>query len=267
MGCPLTVRIRVRSVVRVLGVLVVVLAVAGALSAELRLAGYPTAFGFVNFFDLDTEMSAPTWFSAGVLLACAAALALSAIAAGRVGDRRRRHWWMLAALFVAMSLDEVVGFHETWVGRLRSFFDAGGIFYFTWVIPGSLIAAAIALALVPFLRSLPRQTALRFVVAGAIYLGGALGVEMGNGWYFERHGGANRSYAVLAAIEEVLEMVGAIAFLRALLLHLGRTAETVQLVFVSAAVSTSKALPTSPSCRPSTDQFLALDPVAQDEER
>ena len=53
-----------------------------------------------------------------------------------------------------------------------------GIFYFAWVIPATALLILLAIGFLPFFRSLPAETRRLFLVAGAIFLGGALGAEV-----------------------------------------------------------------------------------------
>ena len=250
---PLVVGIRVRSVVRVLVAMIILIGVAGVLAYAIGSVGSLTGFRpTLDRFNLDGEASVAAWFSGGVLLLCAGVLALLAGGADHAADAQRRSWWLLALLFGAMSVDEVVSFHELLIGRLRGLMNAGGIFYFAWVIPASLLVAVLALSLIPFLRSLPRKTAVRFLVAGTFFVAGALGLEMVAGWHVQRHTFENLTYFVMATVEELLEMVGATLFLRALLLYLSQVAGTVQLVLVDLTPSpTDLGMPTdAPGTRP-----------------
>ena len=57
-------------------------------------------------------------------------------------------------------------------------------------------------------------------MAGGVYVGGALGMELVGGYYASGYGTQNLTYPYLATAEEVLEMIGATFFLRALMIHL-----------------------------------------------
>jgi hypothetical protein len=205
-------------------------AVAGAVSSALRLSGRSHVYGLVPLFDLDAELSAPTWFSSMVLLACVAVLVVLAVQARATGGARWGNWALLAVIFTVMSVDETASYHESWMDITRDAFGAGAIFFWAWVIPGTVLTALVALVNIPFLRSLPRRTAVRFLVAGAVFVSGALGMEMVNGWYFQNNGGWNAAYATMVGIEELLEMTGALLFLRALLLELASRSRTVTIV-------------------------------------
>jgi hypothetical protein len=70
---------------------------------------------------------------------------------------------------------------------------------------------------------------LRFIVAGLVYVGGALGMEVPLGLWAARHGEDNLGYVLIDFVEEVMEMSGAALFLLSLLRHLAalqRGAET-----------------------------------------
>ncbi|MEL6815448.1 MAG: hypothetical protein AAFP03_11620, partial [Cyanobacteria bacterium J06598_3] len=63
----------------------------------------------------------------------------------------------------------------------------------------------------------------RFLGAGLLYLSGALGMEMVSGHYIYTHGlDGSTALALLNGIEEAAEMLGAVCFIRALLLYIER---------------------------------------------
>jgi len=184
----------------------------------------------VRIFDVDSEQNLPSWFSSVALLAAAALLAVIAS-----GKKRKEpyflHGWALALIFLGLSVDEMVSIHELTIGTVRRTLRVGGIFYFAWVIPGMIFVALFALAYLKFLRDLPASTRNQFLGAGTVYVAGAIGFEMLGG----RQAAAllkqgipyetQFSYWALATVEELLEMIGIVLFIRALLLYLSRLGE------------------------------------------
>lgn len=185
-----------------------VAALCGAgLLAELGayLWGWPASG--TEFFSLSYEHNLPTWASSSLLLLISLALADAA----RSARQDRGAWWVLCALFAVMSLDEAVELHE----HLGTLVRGHGVLYFSWVIPASILVALIGLAFVPFLRRLEPLHRLRFVLAGVIYVGGALVMELPLGWWAERAGDDNLVYGLMDWFEECLELTGAGLFLLA----------------------------------------------------
>lgn len=114
-----------------------------------------------------------------------------------------------------MSLDEAIEIHE-YLGWLV---DGEGVFYFAWVIPAGAIVAALGLFYLPFLRRLPAGTRWRFVAAGAIYVGGALLMELPLGYWVEHHGDDNLGYGLIDWVEETMELAGLSLFAVAIARH------------------------------------------------
>lgn len=162
----------------------------------------------VGLLSLSYEGNLPTWYASSLLLLCAAMLAAIAEAA----QAYRRHWWGLAAGFAFMSLDEAIELHE----HLGGLFGTGGVLYFDWVIPAAAVVAAIGALYLGFLRALPPQRRRWFVLAGALYVGGAVGAELPLGWWTERAGTDSAGYVLIDWLEETLEIAGASIFLFAL---------------------------------------------------
>ena len=162
----------------------------------------------VELFSLSYEENVPTWYASSLLLVCA--LVLGAIATD--APTFRRHWWGLAAGFLVMSIDEAVELHEHAGGHL----DLGGVLYFDWVVPAAALLAVLAVVYLPFVRALPVRRQRWFVAAGAIYVGGAVGLELPLGWWTEHWGNESAGYALIDWVEETLELVGVSLFLLAL---------------------------------------------------
>lgn len=181
--------------------------------------GHDQVFGLVALFNLDGERNLPALYS--VCLLAFAALLLAVITLVK-HQRRERHllsWALLTLGFFLMSVDESWSFHERLVEPVRRVTGSGPaqLFYYAWVIPGIALVAAIGVTYLRFLSALPAVTRNAFLVAAAVYLGGAIGMETLGGAYAARHGYDNLSYALLVVVEEGMEMAGSILFIRALL--------------------------------------------------
>ena len=184
----------------------------------------------VPLFSLSIEGNFPTWYAAALLFCCG--LCLLAIGAGarqsETGFSRR--WTFLGGTFVFMSLDESIELHEN-LGRLV---DLHGVLFFSWVVPAGFIVLVMGLAYLPFLKHLPTPMRLRFVLAGSLYVGGALLLELPLGYWAERHGHDNLTYALIDWVEETLELVGATLFLISLTRHLREQFGALQLAAADA---------------------------------
>lgn len=166
---------------------------------------------------LSYEGNLPTWYSSGLLWTAALGLGLCG---GRDDFRERARWWVLAALFMLMSLDEAMELHEDLGGA-----ELHGVLYFSWVVPGALLTAVFAVTYLGFWLRLPRPTRRGFAWAFGLYVGGALGMELPLGAWSEAHGDDNLGYALLDVIEESLEICGLSVFLVAIFRHLERHLE------------------------------------------
>jgi hypothetical protein len=187
-------------------------------AVELAHAASPAGWieRLVPLFSLSYEQNVPTWFASCLLFACGVLLLLIGLDADGARPPPKRYWYGLAAIFAYLSLDEFVGFHE----HLSGLLELDGILYFSWVVPAGVIVAIAGTAFVPFLRRLPPRARRQFLIAGAIYVGGALGMELPLGWWTERAGNDNLVYALIDGVEESMELAGAMLFLLALVEYL-----------------------------------------------
>ncbi len=136
-----------------------------------------------------------------------------------------RHWLGLAVIFLLLSVDEAVSFHELLSDFLEKTFNVSGFFYFAWIVHGTLFVAFVGGLYLHFLWNLPARTRYLMLAAGGIFLCGALGVEAVTARYVESNGFANLTYAGLATVEESLEMGSASLSLYALSYLRERTTE------------------------------------------
>jgi hypothetical protein len=209
-----------RRLARLLTVLIAVLAVVSlAEQYVIHILGRADLEEFLIAVDVDAEANIPTWYSVVTLLGCAALLAVITRRVRNAGGRYVGHWRWLSILFVGLSIDELAQLHEH-LGRLQSIWHTHGIFYFAWVIPGAAFVALVGLAYLRFLAHLPPLARRRFIVAGIVYVGGALVVEALGGWRAETMGMNNMTHSCIATVEEVMEMAGVALFMVALVRHL-----------------------------------------------
>ena len=174
----------------------------------------------VPLLDLHGEATLPAWYSS--ILLFIAALLLTPIAWIKTvrRERFRRHWVVLAGLFLLLSMDEAISVHERIAWPIRRILEPDGPFYYGWVIPGLILVLGLGVAYAQFLLHLPASTRRRVVLAGALFVSGALLLEMIGGAYEARHGNETGAYRALSACEEILEMVGATVFVHALVEHI-----------------------------------------------
>ncbi len=198
-----------------------------AVNALSDLTGRPTIFGLVPLFDVDNEQSVPTFFSACLLLGAGMLLVMITTVKRDRHEPFSAHWFTLAMGFGLMAMDEVAGFHEK-LGTLVNVFigSALGPLRYCWAVAGLTGVLLLAIPFVPFLRQLPRRTAAVFLLAGGIYLGGAIGIE--SLWTLHAGiSGLDYPYWIYTAVEEGMEMVGVVIFIGALLRYFAAVDEVV----------------------------------------
>lgn len=191
-----------------------------------------TFFGADNLyvlFDMWDEVSIPSWYSITLLLTCSGLLAVIAAGKRQREDRFARHWAVLALIFLALSIDEASDIHGQASYRIQATLETEGVLRYAWVIPGMIFTVLVGLAYVRFLAHLPRGVRLRFVLAGTLFLSGALGLEMIQARYDSIHGVENMPYRLMVAAEESLEIVGAILFISTLLGYLASMSNSIRL--------------------------------------
>jgi hypothetical protein len=187
----------------------------------------------VRLFNLAREGNVPTWYQSATLLLCAGLAAVVAVRAWRDRAPFRVHWALTALFCLYLSADEAASIHEMSVRPLRAAFDTTGLLYYPWIAIGGAVALTLAVASRGFLAGLPARTRRTVVLAAAIFLAGALGIEALGGRYAELHGRANFAYGAIATAEETLEMIGVLIAVRALLEYIRDHIGSVRLRLVA----------------------------------
>jgi hypothetical protein len=174
-----------------------------------------------QIFNFDEEGNLPTFYSTFALILAAVLLFVIGTIKSYLKEKGKGYWIFLGILFLLMAYDEAAQFHEmfneyfwespnlpTWLG-------------FGWVIPFSALTLIIGAFFIRFLISLPKSISRLFILAGIIFIAGAIGMELPGAYLWFNTGGFNSLWYNLAAtIEELLEMLGIVIFIYAILKYL-----------------------------------------------
>ena len=177
----------------------------------------PDVFGFVRLIDLDYEGNIPTLFSSLLFLINGGLLWLVYTGVKHSQQLYPRYWLGLAVIFIFLGFDEGSRMHEQVGDFLENFVQADGYLYFPWVIA---YCTAFMLAVILYFRfylSLDRALQIRLFLCAAVFLSGAVGVEILSAQQADTLGTSSLSYSILYTIEESLEMAGLILLVDTLL--------------------------------------------------
>ncbi|HJU06546.1 MAG TPA: hypothetical protein VJ692_15465 [Nitrospiraceae bacterium] len=168
--------------------------------------------------DVDEENNLPSWYSSSALLLASFLLLIIGFSKKRDGDRYAFHWLALSAIFLYLSIDEAASIHEMAIYPIRSAIPryTSGYLYYAWVIPGSLFGLSVLLMNLRFLAHLPISTRRLFLLGGAVYVVGALGIEMLSAKFDTVYGYQGLTFSLIVAAEEGCEMFGIVIFIHAL---------------------------------------------------
>jgi hypothetical protein len=144
------------------------------------------------------------------------------------GSEWRLHWRVLITVFFFMAFDEAAMVHEKSIQVVRDALGTSGWLYFAWVVPAWIFVIVFAFAYLRFLLALPKPFKQLFILSGALYIAGVLGLEMPGGAYAEVSGRDTFAFHMIATVEEVLEMAGLALFAYALVRFLGRRQEPLR---------------------------------------
>lgn len=233
----MTVTVRPKMLLAGLALPVLCFSVGHFVSQYLKYAhGLHYQWGLEQQFNLVNEANATAWFSSMILLVSAGLLTVVARCEWETGGKDTRHWAGLAGIFYYLSLDEAAQIHEMF--KLFDGLHPTGLFYYSWIIVGCVAVATVGVLYLGFLTRLPAESRWLFVLAGTLYVGGALGIEMLESRYQYVHGTwKDLPYALLVGVEETLEMSGITLFIYAIASYLARYGITFSLRFADDAAT------------------------------
>lgn len=184
------------------------------------------------YFNFNHEANFPSFFSS-ILLLLSAFLLWVVYKSTTVTDRGRPRWLLLFFIFLFLTLDEAVRIHERLeqVTRLVFTGDAGGFLAWTWIIPYTLFAFGVAIYNFKFVMRLPKPVRTKFIVAGALFVFAAAGIESIEGYLMKTTAEDPVVLLMTTTVQEFLEMVSVIVFIAGILHYLALKPKKLNLTF------------------------------------
>ncbi len=176
--------------------------------------------GLLRLFDVSGESNIPEWYSVITLGFSSVLLLVIGLLKKGEHDRFTPYWLFMSFVFFFLSLDEGACIHEGVSSFMSTHAKTSGALSYGWVIPWGIFTLAFAFFYIRFLLALPRKTAVLMVIAGAIYVGGALGMEFVEGALDQSIGALSMTEVIMRDLEEWGEMGGILLFNYTLLSYL-----------------------------------------------
>ena len=182
---------------------------------QVGIYGFGAEKHWLDSLNMDRELNLPTLFSSSLLL-------ISALLMQRLGHNSNPDaaddWRLLSKIFIFLALDEALQIHEILIipGLRHQVHPALAS---TWVVPYAALALIMLWRFRSFLGSIPRATATGLLRSGAVYVGGAIGMEMIGSFAVRSSLIRLHSpwYGAITGLEETLELVGIILLIDALM--------------------------------------------------
>ena len=182
---------------------------------QVGIYGFGAEKHWLDSLNMDRELNLPTLFSSSLLL-------ISALLMQRLGHNSNPDatddWRLLSKIFIFLALDEALQIHEILIipGLRHQVHPALAS---TWVVPYAALAVILLWRFRSFLGSIPRATATGLLRSGAVYVGGAIGMEMIGSFAVRSSLIRLHSpwYGGITGLEEALELIGIILLIDALM--------------------------------------------------
>jgi len=172
---------------------------------------------FYYAFNFNIEKNVPTYFSVLLLLLAAQSFfVITLFTPINTSLYIKYYWWQMSLIFLLLSLDEMTQIHENleYITRHYIAVDIDGFFAFAWVIPMIGLLIMFGLYSIKFLMYIPKYLSKGYIIAGFLYVLGAVGFEMITAKIFSVTNNEENFYYYMAmSVEESLEMIGVIVLL------------------------------------------------------
>ena len=213
--------VSVKTVIRVLILGVVILGIANLLvNISTLFLGHDYIYGLVPLFDFYQESNIPTWYSSLLLFVAASLLGLISILSKEEKESDTIYWIGLTLLFLFLSLDEIAQLHELSGEIVGTIGRGSGMLYNIWVVNAGIGVAIFLVIYFRFWNSLPSTIKKLFFFSGVIYVGGALGLELVESYFYDIYRTINGVIALFIGLEEMMEMLGVILFIYSLMVYI-----------------------------------------------
>jgi len=180
----------------------------------------------IDRFNMDAEVSIPTWFEQTLFLAGSLFSAMLALAQKAKEDKKA--WLGISGIMLYLSIDESSAIHELIAEPVRNTLNIiSGPFIFAWTIPVLILIIILTLLYFQFFLRLEKRTRLLLILSGLVFVGGAAGFEIISGAYWSYKNFAfDAFYSILTGLEEIFELLGLSMFIYAVLDALSNTQQS-----------------------------------------
>jgi len=191
---------------------------AGLLVIKFAL-GHQSTYGLTYLFDLNLEQNIPTLFSTLDLAFASLLLWMCSRQSTNESHPDSRYWLGLSCIFAFLAVDEFCSIHERLNKPVEHLLHTTShALLYAWVVPYAALVMLFAAVYVRFWWRLPARERRLFAIAGAIYVVGALGLELIGSELDVIYGmGASAAEGIEIIVEEGMEMSGIALFVYALL--------------------------------------------------
>jgi hypothetical protein len=197
--------------------------------------GHTVAFSrILAYFNLGYENNIPTLYA--TLSLFLSSLLLLIIGLKNNNKKIKSFQWVgLSIVFLFLGMDEMFQIHEKFNGIVGGKIETTGFLYYGWVIPYFILTFIFLIIYLKFLMALEPRIRKLFILSGAIFVVGAIGLEMiaANYMYSNNTDTTDINVFLFGTVEEVLEMLGIALFIYTLLTYIKSQFNSISLKFES----------------------------------
>ena len=184
-----------------------------------ELTGHGSLLGFLRLLSVSSEQSIPTYVSV-INLLLASILVFIIYSYEKTNKQNGAGYWLfLSILFLFLSIDESISIHEKF-GYIQGYLVRKELISpilvtHRWLPFGVFFVFIVSIVLFPFVRELPADTRRYFLIAGFVFITGAIGFEYLAAWMLETgfvESKKDWAYLVRRLFEEGFEMYGVAIF-------------------------------------------------------
>lgn len=192
---------------------------------------YSDSFGYLAvIFDFDRATNISTWYQSALFLLSTILLNLIALIKKGTKNKFYLHWFILSVVPLFLSLDKMLSFHTVFIEIGRKISEtSGAVHYFGVALCVGLIYTIILLYLTLH-DDIPKSTQLLILISSAIYVEGAVGIELIRARLADLPQHSHIFYLLILTLKEFLETISIIVFIYALISYVSVHIKDVQFI-------------------------------------
>ena len=178
--------------------------------------------------DFDRPTNLASWFQSALLLLSSLLLLIIYKIKKDTKNKFYFHWFVLSVIPIFLSMDKIMSFHNVFIEIAKVVSEAQGLAHYILIIGITSLIYTFIVVYLALHDDMPKSTQIFLFIAFAIYLEGAIGIELIKQKFISLETYSHFAYYLLLSIREFLETSGVIVLIYALISYISNHIRDIQ---------------------------------------